>query len=151
MNDMIIIENTFRIPNAWSNKSIIGVFFYYQVGIFLFCRGQPCHSKPRLQTTDQWPVSPIKTVYLQGVILKMCSVRLSLFLFLLVGHLALMADAGLVGLAVYGVCQSGCNAAWVACVAAAGGTAGVSTGRIWRVLNYLKNLCSSLLTSYFIM
>eukprot|EP00389_Voromonas_pontica_P006425 GDKH01009635.1.p1 GENE.GDKH01009635.1~~GDKH01009635.1.p1 ORF type:complete len:80 (+),score=9.10 GDKH01009635.1:151-390(+) len=28
----------------------------------------------------------------------------------------------------YGICQSGCNAVWVACVAAAGGTAGVSTG-----------------------
>ena len=32
------------------------------------------------------------------------------------------------GLLAYGICQSGCNAAWVACVAAAGGTAGVSTG-----------------------
>ena len=28
----------------------------------------------------------------------------------------------------YGICQSGCNAVWVACVAAAGGVAGVSTG-----------------------
>lgn len=28
----------------------------------------------------------------------------------------------------YGICQTGCNAVWVACVAAAGGTAGVSTG-----------------------
>ena len=68
----------------------------------------------------------------------MYSVRLSLFLFLLVGHLALMVDAGLAGLAVYGVCQTGCNAAWVACVAAAGGTAGVSTGRIWHVTYYLE-------------
>ena len=28
----------------------------------------------------------------------------------------------------YAICQTGCNAVWVACVAAAGGTAGVSTG-----------------------
>lgn len=28
----------------------------------------------------------------------------------------------------YGICQTGCNAVWVACVAAAGGVAGVSTG-----------------------
>ena len=27
-----------------------------------------------------------------------------------------------------GICYSGCNAVWVACVAAAGGVAGVSTG-----------------------
>ena len=32
------------------------------------------------------------------------------------------------GLLAYGICQTGCNAIWVACVAAAGGTAGVSTG-----------------------
>lgn len=30
----------------------------------------------------------------------------------------------------YGICQTGCNAVWVACVAAAGGVAGVSTGGI---------------------
>ena len=40
----------------------------------------------------------------------------------------------------YGICQSGCNAVWVACVAAAGGVAGVSTGGVavpglfWRVM-----------------
>ena len=28
----------------------------------------------------------------------------------------------------YGICQTGCNTVWVACVAAAGGIAGVSTG-----------------------
>jgi len=28
----------------------------------------------------------------------------------------------------YGACQTGCNAVWVACVSAAGGVAGVSTG-----------------------
>ena len=32
------------------------------------------------------------------------------------------------GLLAYGICQSGCNSLWVACVAAAGGTAGVTTG-----------------------
>ena len=30
----------------------------------------------------------------------------------------------------YGICQTGCNAVWVACVAAAGGVAGVSTGGV---------------------
>ena len=29
------------------------------------------------------------------------------------------------GPAAYGICQTGCNAVWVACCAAAGGTAGV--------------------------
>jgi hypothetical protein len=37
------------------------------------------------------------------------------------------SNGGIIGLAIYGVCQTGCNAAWVACVAAAGGTAGVAT------------------------
>ena len=32
------------------------------------------------------------------------------------------------GPAAYGICQTGCNTVWVACVAGAGGTAGVSTG-----------------------
>ena len=32
------------------------------------------------------------------------------------------------GPAAYGICQSGCNAVHVACVVAAGGIAGVSTG-----------------------
>ena len=31
-------------------------------------------------------------------------------------------------LLAYGICQNGCNTVWVACVTAAGGTAGVSTG-----------------------
>ncbi len=39
-----------------------------------------------------------------------------------------MTQAGLLGLGSYGICQTGCNAVWVACVAAAGGTAGVTTG-----------------------
>jgi hypothetical protein len=45
------------------------------------------------------------------------------------GLLALIATSqgGIFGLATYGACQTGCNAAWVACVAAAGGTAGVAT------------------------
>ena len=57
----------------------------------------------------------------------MDSVKLILVLVSLMS-LVLVSDAGLAGLAVYGVCQTGCNAAWVACVAAAGGTAGVTTG-----------------------
>ena len=36
-------------------------------------------------------------------------------------------EGGLVGLAAYGACQTGCNAVWVTCIAAAGGTAGVTT------------------------
>ena len=32
------------------------------------------------------------------------------------------------GPAAYGICQTGCNTDWVACVGAAGGIAGVSTG-----------------------
>ena len=36
-----------------------------------------------------------------------------------------LIQAGLIGL---GLCYSGCNAVWVACVSAAGGVAGVSTG-----------------------
>ena len=32
------------------------------------------------------------------------------------------------GILTYGICQTGCNAVWVACVAAAGGVAGVTTG-----------------------
>ena len=34
------------------------------------------------------------------------------------------------GPAAYGICQTGCNTVWVACVAGAGGTAGVSTGGV---------------------
>jgi hypothetical protein len=46
-----------------------------------------------------------------------------------IGLLALIgtSQGGIIGLAAYGLCQTGCNAAWVACVAAAGGTAGVVT------------------------
>ena len=32
------------------------------------------------------------------------------------------------GLLAYGICQTGCNTVWVACVSGAGGVAGVSTG-----------------------
>ena len=32
------------------------------------------------------------------------------------------------GSLAYGICQTGCNTVWVACVTAAGGVAGVSTG-----------------------
>ena len=42
----------------------------------------------------------------------------------------LLVEKAEAGLAAYGICQSGCNAVWVACVAAAGGTAGVSTGGV---------------------
>jgi len=37
------------------------------------------------------------------------------------------AQAGICGLAGYGICQTGCNTLWVACCAGAGGTAGVTT------------------------
>jgi len=38
------------------------------------------------------------------------------------------ANGGIVGISGYGICQTGCNTVWVACVSGAGGTAGVSTG-----------------------
>jgi len=39
-----------------------------------------------------------------------------------------MISSSLSGLLASGICYSGCNAVWVACVSAAGGVAGVSTG-----------------------
>ena len=42
--------------------------------------------------------------------------------------LGLLATGCEAGPLAYGICQSGCNAVWVACVAGAGGTAGVTTG-----------------------
>ena len=42
--------------------------------------------------------------------------------------LALLTSTARSGPLAYGICQTGCNAVWVACVAAAGGVAGVSTG-----------------------
>lgn len=38
-----------------------------------------------------------------------------------------MATQSMGGIIAYGICQTGCNAVWVACVSAAGGTAGVAT------------------------
>ena len=40
------------------------------------------------------------------------------------------AIGGIAGLAVYGVCQTGCNAAYVACMTAGGFTAGVATAGV---------------------
>jgi hypothetical protein len=54
----------------------------------------------------------------------------SFFLLLAFLHLLHHAHGGIVGLAVYGACQTGCNAAWVPCVAAAGGIAGVATAGV---------------------
>ena len=42
--------------------------------------------------------------------------------------LALLTSTAHSGPLTYGICQTGCNAVWVTCVAAAGGVAGVSTG-----------------------
>lgn len=49
--------------------------------------------------------------------------RLTTFLVLLltVGLVCRPTDGGLVGIAAYGLCQTGCNTAAVACYAAAGG------------------------------
>ena len=44
--------------------------------------------------------------------------------------LAMFIQIAQSGLLAYGICQTGCNTVWVACVAAAGGTAGVSTGGV---------------------
>ena len=57
------------------------------------------------------------------------SVSSVLLLLALFSHLH-HAQGGIVGIAVYGVCQTGCNAAWVPCVAAAGGIAGVVTAGV---------------------
>ncbi|PAA57328.1 hypothetical protein BOX15_Mlig004286g2, partial [Macrostomum lignano] len=55
--------------------------------------------------------------------------KVALLALLLIGGPQLQAEAGIIGaVASYGVCQTGCNTVWVACVAAAGGVAGVSTG-----------------------
>ena len=52
-------------------------------------------------------------------------ITLGIFLMLSAGPFVEKAEGGILA---YGICQSGCNGVWVACVAAAGGTAGVSTG-----------------------
>ena len=42
--------------------------------------------------------------------------------------LALLTNTAHSGPLGYAICQTGCNTVWVACVTAAGGVAGVSTG-----------------------
>ena len=42
--------------------------------------------------------------------------------------LAMFIQIAQSGPLAYGICQTGCNTLWVACVSAAGGVAGVSTG-----------------------
>ena len=49
-------------------------------------------------------------------------------IFILIGPMLLEESEA--GLLAYGICQTGCNSVWVACVAAAGGTAGVTTGGV---------------------
>ncbi|KAJ7387350.1 hypothetical protein OS493_004341 [Desmophyllum pertusum] len=44
--------------------------------------------------------------------------------------LALFTNTAHSGPLAYGICQTGCNFAWVTCVTAAGGVAGVSTGGV---------------------
>ena len=51
-------------------------------------------------------------------------------LFLICLSMIPMNQCGIFGLAGYGICQTGCNVVWGACVAAAGGVAGVSTGGV---------------------
>ena len=48
------------------------------------------------------------------------------FIFILA--LTAPASGAILGMAGYGICQTGCNTVWVACVAGTGGTAGVTTG-----------------------
>ncbi len=52
------------------------------------------------------------------------SAKITLVLCLLV----LLIHTATAGLIALGICYTGCNTVWVACVAAAGGVAGVSTG-----------------------
>lgn len=52
--------------------------------------------------------------------------KTNMFFYLLVlAQLALLSSALILSA---GICYTGCNALWVACVSAAGGVAGVSTG-----------------------
>ena len=51
-------------------------------------------------------------------------------LFLLGLTLGILIAQTNAGILAYGICQTGCNAVWVACCAAAGGTAGVATGGV---------------------
>ena len=44
--------------------------------------------------------------------------------------LALLTSTAHSGPLTYGICIAGCNAAWVACVAAGGGAAGVASGGV---------------------
>ena len=44
--------------------------------------------------------------------------------------LAMFIQIAQSGLLAYEICQTGCNTIWVDCVAAAGGTAGASTGAV---------------------
>ena len=44
--------------------------------------------------------------------------------------LAMFIQIAQSGPLAYGICQTGCNTLWVACVSAAGGVAGVSTGGV---------------------
>ena len=69
------------------------------------------------------------TVKKQSIFFSSSLQMMNKSLIVLVGLLALISTskAAIVGLAIYGFCQTGCNTAWVACVAAAGGTAGVAT------------------------
>ena len=47
---------------------------------------------------------------------------------ILIISLLLMSEMASAGPIAAGICYTGCNTVWVACVAAAGGTAGVTTG-----------------------
>ena len=49
-------------------------------------------------------------------------------LLLLLTIFALILNSASAGPLAMGICMSGCNALWVACVGGAGGVAGVSTG-----------------------
>lgn len=52
------------------------------------------------------------------------------FVVKLIVVLAMFIQIAQAGLSAYEICQTGCNTVWVECVAAAGGTAGVSTGGV---------------------
>ena len=59
--------------------------------------------------------------------MKIVQILVSAIVFL---SLTPIIQGGILGLAGYGLCQTGCNTVWMACVTAAGGVAGVSTGGI---------------------
>ncbi|XP_048580857.1 uncharacterized protein LOC116601957 [Nematostella vectensis] len=82
--------------------------------------------------------SATQSTFISGVYSSLSGVRLLRYLeklvkmatrkMLMLLALTMLIASSSAGPLAYGICQTGCNAVWVTCVAAAGGVAGVSTG-----------------------